>query len=146
LASRERLRRPAAMTVNPLWVELKQQRERRRRQEREERREVRRAYYLRRRGADTTGLDYRAMFKTQRGRCRICKQRERATIARGRRPRRRALSADHDRSSGKIRALLCRSCNLALGYFHHDAELLRRAADYLERHGSSAGSSRKTRS
>lgn len=45
-----------------------------------------------------------------------------------------ALCVDHNHETGQIRDLLCRVCNRALGLFKDDPELLKRAADYLERH------------
>lgn len=49
--------------------------------------------------------DYGALFKTQRGRCAICR-------AARNRPR---LSVDHDHKTGRVRGLLCYSCNIRLG-------------------------------
>lgn len=39
---------------------------------------------------------------------------------------------DHDHKTGLVRGLLCRNCNLSLGYAQDCAERLRRLADYLE--------------
>jgi hypothetical protein len=39
---------------------------------------------------------------------------------------------DHDHDTGKVRGLLCRQCNLAVGYAQDDPPLLRALADYLE--------------
>lgn len=42
------------------------------------------------------------------------------------------LSVDHDHDSGLIRGLLCNRCNIGLGRFREQPELLRRAAEYIE--------------
>lgn len=39
---------------------------------------------------------------------------------------------DHCHSTGKIRGLLCSTCNLGIGYFRDRPAVLRKAADYLE--------------
>lgn len=41
---------------------------------------------------------------------------------------------DHDHATGKHRAIIHRVCNVALGQFADDPIVLRRAADYLEKH------------
>ena len=46
----------------------------------------------------------------------------------------RALVVDHDHKSGKIRGLLCGSCNSAIGMLGDDAGLVTRALKYLEIH------------
>lgn len=43
------------------------------------------------------------------------------------------LVVDHCHSTGKVRGLLCRSCNLALGHVQDNIDLLDGLADYLER-------------
>ena len=64
------------------------------------------------------------MVMTQDGRCAICE----------RLPEDEVLRVDHDHSTGKIRGLLCRHCNLALGNMKGDISLLRKAIAYLEKH------------
>lgn len=46
----------------------------------------------------------------------------------------RALALDHDHQTGVLRDLLCTNCNVGLGNFRDDPDLLARAADYLAYH------------
>jgi recombination endonuclease VII len=69
---------------------------------------------------------YDTMLITQNGACAIC---------RGQNKDLRRLSVDHNHATGKIRGLLCYTCNAALGYFYDQPSRLRRGADYLEEHG-----------
>jgi len=41
---------------------------------------------------------------------------------------------DHNHLTGKVRELLCRACNSGLGQFRDNSELLRKAANYLDKH------------
>jgi hypothetical protein len=42
------------------------------------------------------------------------------------------LSMDHDHKNGKVRGMVCRKCNSALGLANDDPTLLRKMAEYLE--------------
>jgi len=43
------------------------------------------------------------------------------------------VAIDHDKNTGKIRGLILRSVNVAMGRFDHNPVWLRSAADYLEK-------------
>lgn len=44
----------------------------------------------------------------------------------------RFLTVDHSHATGKVRGVLCRRCNLGVGYFKDDVGLLKLAKKYLE--------------
>jgi hypothetical protein len=67
------------------------------------------------------------MVQEQRGLCAICH----------RMPTRGRLQIDHDHITGKVRKLLCVSCNRALGFFKDNIERLRAAVAYLKEHRES---------
>lgn len=67
--------------------------------------------------------DYSQMLDKQDGGCAICYM----PPSPG-----KGLAVDHDHDTGKVRGLLCTSCNTALGKFP-TVEMLKRAIEYLER-------------
>lgn len=70
--------------------------------------------------------DYDRMFSEQGGKCAICGNRSgRSNIA--------TLNVDHDSVSGKIRGLLCNRCNLGIGRFQHNIQILKKAHRYLSK-------------
>jgi Recombination endonuclease VII len=79
-----------------------------------------RTYHLKRRYG-ITAEEADAMLDAQSGLCAICR------IA-------PAAHVDHDHETGAVRALLCFNCNGGLGQFKDDPDVLRLAADYVERH------------
>lgn len=87
--------------------------------------EMRRGHLARKFGIDED--EYESLMHAQGGVCAICSQPE-TKVSRGSVS---ALSVDHDHETGKIRGLLCSSCNVGLGYFRDDLELLSNAIDYL---------------
>jgi Autographiviridae endonuclease VII len=82
------------------------------------------ADYRDRRRAGRYGISlegYRALEARQGHACAIC-----------RRPS-RVLCIDHCHVTGRVRGLLCRKCNSALGFCDDDPRLLRAAMAYLRR-------------
>lgn len=78
------------------------------------------------------GLDeYNKMLATQNYSCAICGGKETRVDRKG---AIRFMPVDHCHKTGKVRALLCTSCNTALGGFKDDPDLLRKAAIYIEKH------------
>lgn len=74
--------------------------------------------------------DYWRMLEEQGGGCKICGITQSQLWKEG---WNHPLEVDHCHDTGKVRGLLCSSCNVSLGRFKHDPALLRRAAEYLER-------------
>ena len=75
--------------------------------------------------------DYQRMAEAQNYRCAICGGFETGVDKQGV-PRR--MPVDHCHATGKIRELLCSVCNRALGGFRDRPDLLRKAAEYIEKH------------
>ena len=71
---------------------------------------------------------YNALFEKQSGACIGC---ERHQVEFDRK-----LSVDHDHVSGRVRGLLCVTCNLILGYAKDDPYVLNNLIDYLVRNNS----------
>lgn len=65
--------------------------------------------------------EFDAMMAQQGGTCAIC----------GEPPNGEPLSVDHCHATGQIRGLLCRGCNVGLGFFRDSVERLEQAARYL---------------
>lgn len=74
-----------------------------------------------------TPADYQRMLVEQGHRCAICRQPE-TFVLRG---KVKNLSIDHDHATGRVRGLLCGSCNSGIGYFREHPDILRAAIDYL---------------
>jgi len=82
--------------------------------------------------------EYAEMYAQQGGVCAICGLPETAKLpgrpTKNSDSRVRDLSVDHDHKTGRVRQLLCNSCNHMLGAAKDDPAILRAAADYFERH------------
>jgi len=79
-----------------------------------------------------TAAEYDVLFARQGGLCACCGQPETAMSNKANRIKR--LAVDHCHVTGKVRALLCATCNQGLGQFGDDIERLKQAIAYLERH------------
>ena len=67
---------------------------------------------------------YYAILEAQNYKCALCKSTD---------PKRKqGFVVDHDHKTGRIRGLLCHSCNIALGMLGDDLEGLKKAVKYLE--------------
>lgn len=75
-----------------------------------------------------TLIQYQTLLKKQNNVCAICENEE--TVIWNNKPN--YLCVDHCHSTKKIRGILCRDCNAALGKFQDSPDLLRKAATYLE--------------
>lgn len=63
-----------------------------------------------------------AIYEFQCGMCAICSKLV------------KDLHVDHDHKNGKVRGLLCGSCNRGLGMFADSPNLMREAINYLNKH------------
>lgn len=73
--------------------------------------------------------DYNEKLIEQNNKCKICNQ-ENTFDRYG------VLAVDHDHSTGKIRGLLCYKCNVGLGNFNDNKQLLEKAINYLKEYES----------
>lgn len=69
--------------------------------------------------------DYNEMFVEQNGCCLGCGKHQSELS--------HPLHVDHDHKSGKIRGLLCKLCNSAIGNAKDDVSILQRLIDYLNK-------------
>jgi hypothetical protein len=75
------------------------------------------------------GIDqarWQQMWDDQRGLCASCEDPFEAGAG--------GCAVDHCHETGRVRGLLCRSCNIGLGHFRDDPERLKRAVEYLRIH------------
>jgi hypothetical protein len=85
-----------------------------------------------RKNFDVYGLtieQYEEKWLQQDGKCEICKK-ECPVYGQYR------MHIDHDHKTGKVRGLLCASCNVVLGQSKDSTEVLENSAAYLRKHGN----------
>ena len=73
------------------------------------------------RNFNITPKEYEDMFEKQNYRCAICKEYKSS----------KRLTVDHCHETGKVRGLLCDSCNLGIGMFGHNTAVLESAIRFL---------------
>ena len=78
-----------------------------------------------------TPEDYSILFTKQEGKCAICRSDKsfRKNITYN-------LFVDHCHETGKVRGLLCHSCNTGLGHFRDNITNLKQAIEYLNENSS----------
>lgn len=69
-----------------------------------------------------TENNYDAIFDSQNGVCAICGSPPKGD---------RELVIDHNHNTGKVRGLLCVTCNAGIGMLKDNKQILKRASDYL---------------
>lgn len=74
--------------------------------------------------------EYEKLYQQQNGVCAICGQSETDKIKSG---KQKYLAVDHDHTTGKIRGLLCKSCNIKLSVLEN-ALFVERANIYLAKY------------
>ena len=68
-----------------------------------------------------TSIEYDQLRVIQNGACALCFRTD------------RKLGVDHNHQTGKVRGLLCNSCNTALGAMNDDPDRLQNAIQYLKK-------------
>ena len=84
-----------------------------------------------------TPEDYRTMLHEQDHCCAICgiHQTELVSNATGR----DVLRIDHCHTTGKVRSLLCDSCNVSLGHMKENVVALKSMIEYIMKHSNGSG-------
>lgn len=72
-----------------------------------------------------TEEDYNKMFEEQDGCCAICKRHQSEFT--------KSLFIDHCHKTNKVRGLLCHNCNIGLGSFKDNIELMKNGINYLNK-------------
>lgn len=76
-----------------------------------------------------TETQYRSMLEVQDYKCAICSKVHVESQY-------QKLNVDHDHKTHKVRALLCRKCNLMIGHGNDSLEIFKAATRYLEKHNA----------
>jgi arsenate reductase-like glutaredoxin family protein len=74
---------------------------------------------------DLTTEQYNQLLNEQEYKCKVCNK----LLGTG-----RNVHIDHDHTTGKVRSILCRKCNTALGMVNDDIAILQNLINYLKYH------------
>lgn len=80
----------------------------------------------------TTLEHYKYLLERSENKCEICGEKE--TRKTGKSPRTTRLSLDHCHILNKVRGLLCHTCNVGIGNFKDNINIMKKAINYLESH------------
>lgn len=80
-----------------------------------------------------TEEEYQDILKKQKSKCAICGSGKPIPSKHSKDGSPQRLAIDHCHKTGKVRGLLCFSCNRGLGYLKDSPKLLNKAIDYLEK-------------
>lgn len=75
--------------------------------------------------------EYNSKLKTQKYVCQICKRPERVMNHKKGKPYN--LCVDHNHTTGEVRSLLCRRCNLIVGQLENNWDHVQECIDYLKK-------------
>ncbi len=79
-----------------------------------------------------TSIEYEQLVIAQNNKCSICDKPEISIDKTN--GKLRDLSVDHNHETGKIRGLLCTGCNIGIGLFKENSQILKKAIEYLKIH------------
>lgn len=100
---------------------------------RERFKKARRAIYLKHK-YKITSETFEKLLIEQNFVCYICGKHQNKNLGPGGYGGQQSLAIDHNHITGKIRGLLCNTCNRALGLFNDNANLIERAANYIRKY------------
>lgn len=72
-----------------------------------------------------TQIEYNEMFIIQDGCCAICGKHQTY--------QNKPMCVDHNHSTNEVRGLLCRNCNLAIGFIKENTVILKKMVEYLSK-------------
>lgn len=76
--------------------------------------------------------EYTTLYLASNGKCGICS----IKLSMSKEEGTHTAHIDHNHITGKVRGILCRSCNRGIGYLNDSSDRLFLAADYLLKHGN----------